>query len=161
MAGWLIQEKRAHHSRLFLLVLAATGILIVLSSCSRQPLTGPANLLPIWCHQETSRGMLQGTGVNVLFVTIENRGQDAGPSTMTIMFDTNSPETPHVQLEVKIPAIPTGEERWIAVDLPSAPETASALEPVGKVVITVSSINASRQTRKVNGTLVTSCHDPR
>ena len=101
--------------------------------------------------------MLKGTGVNILFITIENRGSDAGPSTMTVAFATNSPQVPPVRFEVKTPAMPAGAERWLAVDLPSAPGTARVLEPVGKIMITVDSGNALPKTMH---TLVTGCNDP-
>ena len=101
--------------------------------------------------------MLKGTGVNILFITIENRGNDAGPSTMTVAFATNSPQVPRVRLEVKTPAMPAGAERWLSVDLPFAPGTTSVPEPVGKIMIAVDSGNALPKTKH---TLLTSCNDP-
>lgn len=137
-----------------LVALLATAIL---SSCSWQTPRSLADVIPILCDKQISTGMLKGTGVNILFITIENRGNDAGPSTMTVTFATNSPQVPRVQFEVKTPAIPAGAERWLSVDLPLAPGTTSVLEPVGKIMITVDSGKALPKTMH---TLLTSCNDP-
>lgn len=93
----------------------------------------------------------------MLFITIENRGNDAGPSTMTVAFATNSPQVPHVRLEVKTPAISAGTERWLSIDLPFAPGTTGALEPVGKIMITVDSGNVLPKAMHI---LLTGCNDP-
>ena len=130
-----------------LLALIAT---VALSSCAWQP-HGPTDLLPISCHTETSVGML--------FITIENRGNDAGPSTMTVDYHTNSPAMTHVHLEVKTPGIPSGADILLSVDLPLDPHTASFFEPVGKITITVDAGKVLPETDRNNNVLVTGCND--
>lgn len=159
MVSFLVQRKHWGVPRLFLPVLVVIAVLLVFSGCHQHPISGQAHLLPIRCHQEIERGMLQGTGVNLLFITLENRGSDAGPAMMTVAFNTNSSARLRVQLEVKTPTMPAGAERWITVDLPLAPDGTRVLEPVGKIVITIGSTNAVRPEKRANGILVTSCHD--
>jgi hypothetical protein len=95
----------------------------------------------------------------MLFITIENHGNDAGPSMMTVDYHTNSPTMPHVHLEVKTPGIPSGSDILLSVDLPLDPHTASFFEPVGKITITVDAGKVLPETDRNNNALVTGCND--
>lgn len=146
-------------------LLLALFMIVVLSGCGWQAPPGPTDLIPILCHTES--------GVGMLFITIENHGNDAGPSTTKITFESNASEEPYVQLEVKTPGIPSGADILIAVDFPLAasaatlsdpalpftPDTARFLRPVGKITITVDSRNVLPETERTNNVLVTDCHD--
>jgi hypothetical protein len=95
----------------------------------------------------------------MLFITIENRGQDAGPSTTTIVYNTNSPQMPRVQLMVATPGIPSLTPIWLAVDLPTVPGTGNFLLPAGKITITVDSRRVLPVSDRASKVLVTSCDD--
>jgi hypothetical protein len=95
----------------------------------------------------------------MLFITIENRGQDAGPSTTTVVYNTNSPQMPRVQLMVATPGIPSLTPIWLAVDLPTVPGTGNFLLPVGKITITVDARRVLPETNRANNVLITSCAD--
>ena len=142
------------------LLLPALVVATLLSGCVWQTPHGPTDLVPILCHKEIDRGMLKGTGVGILFITIENQGNDAGPAAMTVAYETYSRRIPRVQIEVKTPSIPAGSDIWISVDLPFAPGTTSILEPAGKISITVDSKNVPPKTMRASNILVTNCHDP-
>ena len=110
-----------------------------------------AELVPVACHREW--------GVGMLFITIENRGQDAGPSTTTIVYNTNSLQTPRVQLAVSTPGIPSLTPIWLAVDLPPVPGTGNFLLPVGKITITVDAGQVLPEIERASNVLITSCDD--
>jgi hypothetical protein len=132
-------------------LLIALLIAAIASGCEGQAPRGPADLVPIMCHSEL--------GVGLLFITIENHGDDAGPSTTTLEFNTSSPKMPRAWLEVKTPNIPSGTDVWIAVELPSAPGAAGFIKPVGKITITADSMKVLRGTNRADNTLVTGCND--
>jgi hypothetical protein len=144
----MYQRKRMFRYRVLLIVLLIAAIA---SGCEGQTPRGPTDLVPILCHSEP--------GVGLLFITIENHGDDAGPSTTTLEFNTASPKMPRARLEVKIPNIPSGTDVWVAVELPSVPGTAGFIEPVGKITITADSMKVLRETNRADKTLVTGCND--
>ena len=110
-------------------------------------------LIPLRCHAETGATMLRGTGVGILFITIENRGQDVGPSTMQITYQTGSSLTPRVTFEKAIQALPAGAYRYIMVDLPRTSQGDGFLDPIGPVTISLDVAGESRS----EGILVTNC----
>jgi hypothetical protein len=138
-----------YRSRFVLLILFA----MLLTSCAgkAQSQQIAAELVPVACHSEW--------GVGMLFITIENRGQDAGPSTMTVVYNTNSPQMPRVQLMVATPGIPSLTPIWLAVDLPPVSGTGNFLLPVGKITITVDAKRVLSQTDRASNVLITSCAD--
>ena len=146
--------KRMCRYRIGLLLVLATAVL--LSSCSSLTAT---DLEPILCHREIDAGMLKGTDVGLLFITIENHGSDAGPSTTQVAFTTNSPQTPRVQLEVPTPGIPSGTAIWVMVNLPFNAATNSFLHPAGKITITVDVRHVLPETNRKNDMLITNCND--
>lgn len=133
------------------MLLIALLIAAIASGCEGQAPRGPTDLVPIMCHSEL--------GVGLLFITIENHGDDAGPSTTTLEFNTFSPKMPQARLEVKTPNIPSGTDVWIAVELPSVPGAAGFIKPVGKITITTDSMKVLRRTNRADNTLVTACND--
>lgn len=136
--------------RVLLLSLLALLLIAAVYGLRKQAPRGPSDLVPILCHKEL--------GVGLLFITIENRGKGAGPSTMTLVFNTTVPPArsngarPQARLAVKTPSIPPGTEAWIVVELMPAHGT-GVVQPEGKVTITTVSTNGA------NNTLVTSCND--
>lgn len=137
-----------------LLLALATSVLVC--SCGSQAAT---DLEPILCHQEIDAGMLKGTGVGLLFITIENHGHDAGPSTAEVAFNADSSQTPRVRLEVPTPAIPAGTAIWIMVNLPINAGTGGFLHPAGKITIIVDARHALPETNRRNNILITGCKD--
>jgi len=103
--------------------------------------------------------MLKGTGVDLLFITIENHGNDAGPSTTEVAYNTHSSGTPRVQLEVPTPDVPSGADIWITVNLPFEAGTNSLLDPAGKITITVDARHVLPETNRRNNILITDCKD--
>ena len=108
--------------------------------------------------------LLMGTNLVLLayvkpVMSDENRGHDTGPSTTTIVYNTNSPKTPQVQLMVATPGIPAATPIWLAVDLPSVPGTGNFLLPVGKIMITVDARPVLPETDRASDVLITSCDD--
>ncbi|GHO69471.1 hypothetical protein KSC_083630 [Ktedonobacter sp. SOSP1-52] len=81
--------------------------------------------------------MLHGNGVGILFITVENTGQYIGPTTMQVEFKTSSTIVPQVKLNVVIPALLSGAQRLIMVDIPKAPQDSSFLNPVGQIKISL------------------------
>ncbi len=140
--------------RLGLLLTLATTLF--LSSCDSQ---GPTDLEPILCHKEIDVSMLKGTGVDLLFITIENHSNDAGPSTTEVSYNTNSSKIPRVLLEVETPSIPSGTDIWISVNFPFEPGTNRFLEPVGKITIIVDSKKVLPETTRMNNNLISDCSD--
>ena len=136
-------------SRFALLLL----FVILLTSCAgkARSLQRAADLVPVACHRER--------GVGMLFITIENHGQDAGPSTTKIVYDTDSPRMPRVQLMVATPGIPSLTPIWLAVDLPTVPGTGNFLMPAGKITITVDARRVLPEVDRASNVLVTSCED--
>lgn len=135
----------------YVLVLLALLAMALSSSSAWQTSHGPTNLLPALCHREPIVGLL--------FITIENRGNDAGPSTTTVAFDTNLPQVQRVQLQVNTPGIPSGTDIWVAVELPTVPGTAGFLIPPGKVTITADAGKVLPETNRKNSVIVTGCND--
>ena len=113
----------------------------------------PADLVPELCHRENSVGLF--------FVTIENRGGDAGPSIMTVVYKTASPHMPRVRLQVKTPSIPAGNEIWIAVELPTAPGSGGYILPVGIVTITADATHVLQEANRADQIHLTYCRDGR
>ena len=136
-------------SRFVLLILFA----MLLVGCTGQPRSQQlaADLVPVACHREW--------GVGMLFITIENREQNAGPSTTKIAYDTNWPRMPRVQLMVATPGIPSLTPIWLAVDLPTVPGTDNFLLPIGKITITADARRMLSQTNRADNVLITSCND--
>ncbi len=132
-------------------VLLALIAAVLLSSCEWQASHGPADLVPISCHGEPLVGML--------FITIENHGNDAGPSMTTVEFDTNSPKMLQVRLEVKTPSIPSKADRIIAVDLPFVPAATERIKLVGKFTVTADSGKVLPAIDRKHNILVTNCSD--
>jgi hypothetical protein len=95
----------------------------------------------------------------MLFITVENRGHDAGPSTMTVAYKTHAPARPYVQLEVQTPDVPAGADRLVMVDLPSIGATGGFLEPLGKITITLDAQKVLPEVNRANNVLVTECSD--
>jgi hypothetical protein len=126
-------------------------LLLLLASCGAHASHGVPDLVPTLCHREPSVGLL--------FITIENRGSDAGPSTTGVAFETQSPRAPHVRLHVATPAVPSRAEIWVAVELPYAPGTSSFLLPAGNLTITTNAGNASPGTAGAHNVLITACND--
>ena len=147
----MYQNKRMLHSSVMLAI--ALFIAVTTGGCNGQAAGGSTDLVPVLCHREL--------GVGLLFVTIENRGSDAGPSTMTLSYKSASSLVPRVQLQVKTPGIPAGVDIWIAVELPPAPGAAGFIVPAGKITITVDAMHVPPETRGANHTLVTYCKDGR
>lgn len=110
-------------------------------------------LVPLLCHRESDAAMLRGTGVGILFITVENRGQDAGPATMRLKFATNSPAVPWISLSEALPALPAGAYRYIMVDIPRISAGGNFLDPVGPVTISIEIAGVSQP----GGVLVTNC----
>lgn len=135
------------YRQLLLALIAA----VLLSSCEWQASHGPTDLAPISCHGEPLVGML--------FITIENHGNDAGPSMTTVEFDTNSPKMSRVRLEVKTPSIPSKADRIIAVDLPFVPAATKRVKLVGKITVTADSSKVLPALERKHTILVTSCSD--
>jgi hypothetical protein len=135
-------------------------LLLVLGGGDAPAPHGFADLVPLFCHQETGATMLRGTGVGILFITIENRGQDASPSTMRVEFATRSIVIPQVRLDVQIQALPAGAERWIMVDIPQVPRGGEFLDPAGPVKISLDVTNAVPEVKWADSTLLTACGDP-
>ena len=135
--------------RLLLLVLLG----MVLADCGweTQAQLAPTDLLPVACHREW--------GVGMLFITIENRGNNAGPSTTMVVYNTNSSKTPRIQLAVATPGIPAATVIWLSVDLPSVPGTGDFLLPAGKITITVDASRVLPEANRANNMLVTNCDD--
>ncbi|WP_201390634.1 hypothetical protein [Ktedonobacter sp. SOSP1-52] len=96
-----------------------------------------SHVVPLACHKETDSGMLHGNGVGILFITVENTGQYIGPTTMQVEFKTSSTIVPQVKLNVVIPALLSGAQRLIMVDIPKAPQDSSFLNPVGQIKISL------------------------
>lgn len=142
-----VRASRMVRSKYILLILFA----MLLTGCAGKPQPITADVVPVACHIEW--------GVGMLFITIENRGHDAGPSTTTIVYNTNSPKTPRVQLMVATPGIPASTPIWLAVDLPSVPGTGNFLLPVGKITITVDARRVLPETDRASNVLITSCDD--
>jgi hypothetical protein len=109
------------------------------------------DLVPVACHKEP--------GVGLLFITVENRGHDAGPSMMTVTFTTHSPGRRQVTLSAHIPAMPSHAQRWVTVDLPSAANTSGFLQPAGNITITVDARKVLPEINRANNMLVTGCND--
>lgn len=143
------------HKRMFRLsvLLIALCLAVTVSGCGGQAAGGPTDLVPTLCHSES--------GVGLLFVTIENRGDDAGPSTMTLAYKTASLLMPRVRLQVKTPNIPAGTEIWVAVELPSVPGAGGFITPAGKITITADAMHVLPETNRAKQTLVTDCKDGR
>ncbi|HEY7416137.1 MAG TPA: hypothetical protein VH593_13165, partial [Ktedonobacteraceae bacterium] len=121
-----------------MLLLPLIALLLIAAAYGFRKLTprSPSDLVPILCHREP--------GIGLLFITIENRGNDAGPSTTTLVFNTAFPShksngaSPPMRLAVQTPSIPSGTDAWVAVELPSAPG-AGFIQPAGKITITTTS----------------------
>lgn len=131
-------------------------MLLFLVSCNVHTAGSTSDLIPTLCHKEINTGMLSGTDVGILFITIENLGSVAGPSTMTISYRTNSPEKPLAHLVIKTPDVPSHAEIWVMVDLPHAPDGTHFLEPAGNITITL-----LQESNRTNNRLVTDCNDLR
>lgn len=137
-------------------LLLALCLALLVSGCGGQrgqTSSGLADLVPELCHSEYSVGLF--------FITIENRGGDAGPSTMTVVYKTASPHMPHVRLQVKTPSIPAGNEVWLAVELPVAPGSGGFLWPVGMITITADATHVLPETNRADQTHLTYCKDGR
>lgn len=137
--------------RLCALLFALCAALLV-SGCGGQA-SGPADLAPTLCHSIYDVGLF--------YITIENFGDDAGPSTMSIEYKTASPAMPHVRLLVKTPAIPAGNEFWLTVELPTAPGSGGYLKPVGLVTITADAMHVLPEMNRADQTHLTYCQDGR
>ncbi len=147
----MYQKKSIFRYRVLFLPLIAFLLIAVVYGLRKQAPQGPADPVPILCHREPDVGLL--------FITIENRGSNAGPSTTTLEFNTNSSTLQsngarsRVRLEVKTSDIPAGAEVWVAAELPST-RGAGFIQPAGKITITTASL-----TPGISNTLVTSCDD--
>ena len=130
-------------------LLVALCLAMVLSGCGGQAAGSSTRLVPVSCNSQSAFGLL--------FVTIENRGNDAGPSTMTLVYKTTSRLMPQVQVQVKTPGIAAGTDIWVAVELPSAPGAGGLIKPAGKITITVDAMHVLPETNRADQTLVTSC----
>ena len=126
---------------------------LLVSACDGQAAIGPADLAPTLCHSIYDVGLF--------YITIENRGNDAGPSTMTVIYNTASPSMPRVLLKVKTPAIPAGNEFWLTVELPTAPGSGGFVKPVGLITITADAMYALPEKHRADQTYVTYCKDGR
>lgn len=126
---------------------------LLVSACDGQAASGPADLAPTLCHSIYDVGLF--------YITIENRGNDAGPSTMTVIYNTASPSMPRVLLKVKTPAIPAGNEFWLTVELPTAPGSGGFVKPVGLITITADAMYALPEKNRADQTYVTYCKDGR
>jgi hypothetical protein len=140
--------------RLFRLgaLLLALCLALIIGGCGGQA-SGPADLVPTLCHNEF--------GVGLFFITIENRGADAGPSTMTIVYKTASPQIPRVRLQVNIPAIPAGNEFWLTVELPTVPGSGAYIRPDGIITITADATHVLPEKNRLDQTHLTYCQDGR
>lgn len=138
--------------RLCILLLALCSMLLV-SGCGSQAASGPADLVPTLCHSIY--------GVGLFYITIENRGDDAAPSTMTIVYNTASPSMSRVRLQVKTPGIPAGNEIWLTVELPTAPGSGGYITPVGIITITADAMYVLPETNRADQTYLTYCQDGR
>ena len=137
-------------------LLLALGLALLVSGCGGQrgqAASGSADLVPELCHSEYSVGLF--------FITIENRGDDAGPSTTTVVYKTASPHMPLVRLQVKTPGIPAGNEIWLAVELPTAPGSGGFIRPVGMITITADAMHVLPETNRADQTHLTYCKDGR
>ncbi|HEY6541297.1 MAG TPA: hypothetical protein VIZ18_10185 [Ktedonobacteraceae bacterium] len=146
----MYQYKRIFRLSALLLAFCLT---MMVSGCGGQAAGGPADLVPTLCHSEY--------GVGLFFITIENRGDDAGPSTMTILYNTASPHMPRVRLQVKTPDVPAGNEIWLAVELPSASGSRGFVTPVGIITITADAMYVLPEANRADQTLLTYCKDGR
>ena len=136
--------------------LLALCLSLLVSGCGgqrEQTTGGPADLAPTLCHSIYSVGLF--------YITIENRGDDAGPSTMTIVYNTASPYMSRVRLQVKTPAIPAGNEIWLTVELPTAPGSGDFITPVGIITITADAMYVLPETNRADQTYLTYCQDGR
>ena len=138
--------------RLCLLPLALCLALLV-GGCGGQAASGPADLVPTLCHSIY--------GVGLFYITIQNFGDDAGPSTMTVIYNTASPSMPRVRLLVKTPGIPAGNEFWFTVELPTAPDSGGFIKPVGIITITADAMYVLPEKNRGDQTLLTYCKNGR
>jgi len=138
--------------RLWALPLALCLALLV-SGCGGQAASGPADLAPTLCHSIY--------GVGLFYITIQNFGDDAGPSTMTVIYNTASPAMPRVRLQVKTPSIPAGNEFWLTVELPAAPGSGDFIKPVGIITITADAMYVLPERDRADQTLLTYCKNGR
>lgn len=134
-------------------LLLALCLAMTVGGCGGQAAGGPADLVPTLCHNEF--------GVGLFFITIVNRGDDAGPSTMTIVYNTASPHMPRVRLQVKTPAIPAGNEFWLTVELPTVPGSGRYNRPAGIITITADATHVLREKNRADQTYLTYCQDGR
>lgn len=145
------EEEETMHPRKLLVVLPFLLATMLLTGCAAQASQGPTDLVPVACHKEL--------GVGLLFITVENRGYDAEPSTMTVAFTTHSPGGRQVTLSAHIPAMPSHAQRWVTIDLPSATNTSGFLQPAGNITITVDARKVLPEINRANNMLVTGCND--
>lgn len=134
-------------------LLLALCMALLVSGCSGQAASGPADLAPTLCHSIYDVGLF--------YITIENRGDDAGSSTMSIEYKTASPAMPRVRLLIKTPAIPAGNEFWLTVELPTAPASGGFVKPVGLVTITADAMHVLPEMNRADQTHLTYCQDGR
>jgi hypothetical protein len=134
-------------SKLLLLLL-----LLLLTGCSSGNAHGAADLRPTLCHRESLVGLL--------FVTVENRGADAGATLLSVSYQVTSANNRQVRLEVQTPPLPAGAETWIAVQVPPLPHGGYQM-PDALVIITADAGNALRENHHDTTVLMTSCQDPR
>lgn len=134
-------------------LLFALCSMLLLSGCGEQAESGPADLAPTLCHSIYSVGLF--------YITIQNFGDDAGPSTMSIIYNTASPSTIPVRLLVKTPPIPAGNEIWLTVELPTAPGSGGFIKPVGIITITADAMYVLPEKNRADQTRLTYCKDGR
>ncbi|GHO53050.1 hypothetical protein KSB_15250 [Ktedonobacter robiniae] len=103
--------------------------------------------------------MLHGNGVGILFITVENTGQYIGPTTMQVEFKTSSTIVPQVKLNVVIPALLSGAQRLIMVDIPKPPQDGSFLNPVGPIKISLNLTQGKElaNIKQADNILITHC----
>ncbi len=127
--------------------------IMLFSGCTWQNSHGSADLIPTSCHREFSVGML--------FVTVENHGNDAVPSVMSVTFNTSTPMMRRVQLAARTPEIPSQEARTLAIDLPYLSASSSFVLPTGKVTITADATKALSETHRAHTIRISMCSDAR
>lgn len=141
-----------------LFVLLAIVLLVIRSSNVPVAHVSP-HVVPLACHKETDSGMLHGNGVGILFITVENTSQYVAPATMQVEFKTSSTIVPQVMLNVVIPALPSGAQRLIMVDIPKAPQDSSFLNPVGQIKISLNLPQGKElaNVKQADSVLITHC----
>jgi hypothetical protein len=134
-----------------LLLLFALFLMLFLNGCAGQSGHGSADVVPVYCHSEY--------GIGIVFITLENHGDNAGPSTMALDYATSISRVPHVHLTVKAPPVPYEADILVMANLPFAPGTGNFLLPAGKITISMDAYHLRSEKSSAGHVLVTDCRD--